>query len=598
MYEPAPPRPKKTEIVRSRSGCKCCRERRTKCDEQKPRCGTCVRLGTTCQPVRQKFQFRITTGPSNSPPTSQQGRWGQDTGSKKTGEPRSSHSHPSLSMLGPCSRDIIPIPSLQLIQNLQYTERDVFYSTYWEEHCLPALNPVFRSISHLIGSSSALKNTVLALSACNLSRMNAEQKSSATISVMGTHTPNLTHLTNSQRYYCAAVRRFVQLSQQECRYNAATYLAMLILFAYIESAMGNFRGFYCHVQGLSAFLETVYCKETTSASVKSLLTAWMQPQFLVWWARAYFSSVDVQQQQSDVKIPRVLEGSCETFHERRIAVLSILCESHRLNFQAILKHWTQTTSHNALISESTYPAFEDDLDQYCMLLEKEAEKLEEWLSHLPPSERPSEDDSSSEISHSSLSSRPLRFESHDAALNYAYYILARIMQCTRLLRLIGTRDPRYIGSECYEEAPWVRLFVKIMNGINMKTCLRQNAYTIGFSGLVMAVLLRCQDLATGLCIQSWLQSLKDIQPTEEGSFPVYQALAVTQAINQQRMMERDIFAVSQPVDDTGSPKFSAYNSQVIDTLLVHGKSRSSGDLFTDCIRLYDAGHVNSGKDWR
>ncbi|KAJ5534747.1 hypothetical protein N7527_001001 [Penicillium freii] len=58
MYKPAPRRPKKTSIVRSRSGCKACRQRRVKCDEKQPLCSACVRRGNKCEAITPNFDFR------------------------------------------------------------------------------------------------------------------------------------------------------------------------------------------------------------------------------------------------------------------------------------------------------------------------------------------------------------------------------------------------------------------------------------------------------------------------------------------------------------------------------------------------------------
>ncbi|KAF9892285.1 hypothetical protein FE257_002062 [Aspergillus nanangensis] len=553
MYAPAPPRPKKTQIVRSRNGCKSCRDRRTKCDEKKPACGTCTRLGVTCEPVKQNLQFRVTVGPASK-----------------------SHPHENSSQGVAAAA---AIPNLALINSLRHSERDLFYSTYWEDQCLPALHPILLSASHFIHDFPPLKAAILALSSCNWGRINAERKSYVEVTLMGGFTPNLSQLARSQLYYSSAIRSFAKLNQQECRQNATVILAMLVIFAYIESTMGNFWGFQCHVQGLSAFLDREITHSTTNPFVKGLLTAWMQPQFLVWWARAYFSTLAFQQNQPRIIMPKVLEGSYGTFHERRVAVLSILCESHRLNFRAALKHWSRDTTDNFGVDQ-------DETESSCLRLTNEARKLDEWLSHLPPSEQPIQTIPYDDNGVVDAAIEPVTFKCHDAALNYAYYIVSRIMQCTSFLYRLRNQDSQYRGNECSEEEPWVRLFLRIASGIDMKTCIRQNTYTIGFSGLILAVLLRCQDLASGLWIQDWLQELQNTQPTEEGSFPVYQALAVTNAINHQRAMNRDIFGFSQPVDDKGGvPKFSAYNSQIINTLLFHGKLRTSGDLFTEAISI-------------
>ena len=118
----------------------------------------------------------------------------------------------------------------------------------------------------------------------------------------------------------------------------------------------------------------------------------------------------------------------------------------------------------------------------------------------------------------------------------------------------------------------------------MHTSVIRNNYTIGFSGLLLAASLRCQNPSLGMEIEQWLQTLEKMKPTEEGAFPVYQALAVVKAVNQQRRIGRDVFGVSQPMDDGGgTPKFTGYNSQMITTILVHGKCRDVGTLFTDSI---------------
>jgi hypothetical protein len=481
--------------------------------------------------------------------------------------------------------NVIPsLPGLSITTSvsLQQTERDIFYSTYWEDRCLPALNPLFQFASHLTGNFPALKDAVLALASCNLSRVNAERRSPAAISYMGTYAPNSTHQTRSQVYYSSAIHKFTKLSQSEYRCNFAMVLTILVLFTHIESSRGNFGGFNCHVQGLTSFLDNETGNPTGDLSfLRRIVTAWMQPQFQVWWARSYFSALDVQLQQPRIVIPRVLQGNFESLHERRISVLSIMCESHRLNFTAILDYWRCSTSVNE--TEERYGACEHGFEHYCKLLAEESKKLDDWLAQLPLCEQPIQNNyycASTDLI------ELLMFESHDAALNYAYYALARIMQCTAVFHILQSGDFQYLGYECYEAEPWGRLLLRIAKGIDMEACIRQNTWTIGFSGLFLAALLRCQDTASGIWIEHWLQNLSDMQPTEEGSFPVYQALAVARAINQQRMIGRDVFSVSQSLDDGGgTPKFSSYNSQIIDALLIHGRCRATGDLFTDCISI-------------
>lgn len=564
MYAPVPPRPKKTNIVRSRSGCKGCRERRTKCDEKKPVCGTCTRLKTACEPVKPKFEFRVSTV-------------------------KDQNSESEAGGLASRTRNILvnkkversPLSNIALTVSLQRSERQIFYSAYWEDKCLPALHPMFQSTSEMIGKFPALNDAVLALSSCNLSRKDAERRNWDAVDYMGFYSPNEAHQSRSQQYYSSAIQKFTKLDQTECQHNLKMVLMMLVLFAHIESTRGNLEGFYCHVNGLTAFLEHEIQKWDEDQFIRDLTIAWMQPQFQVWWARSYFSTLEVQQRQPSIVLPHPLRGSLVSIHERRIAVLNIMCESHRLNVMTILNNWRYRTEYDQFRHKPRSDTYYHDIDRCCMLLAEQSTKLDNWLLHLPFAEQPLEDDRFDNQIESHII-----FQSHDAALNYAYYALSRIMQCTGAFRLLGTRVCHYLGHECYDAEPWVRVLLQIAEGIDMKKCVRQNNYTIGFSGLLLAASLRCQDLLSGRRIERWLQTLVNMQPTEEGSFPVYQALAVTKAINKQRMMERDVFAVSQPVDDGGgAPKLRSYNSQIIDTLLIHGTCRVTGDLFTDCISI-------------
>lgn len=576
MYKPAPSRPKKTDIVRSRNGCKSCRERRTKvwhplglvktaltsrkCDERKPECGTCARLGKVCESVKPHYKFQMVT----VPPTK--------AGSKT--EPCShGASHTEQQLLNQYSQGP-KIQNVDLIRSLQYTDRDIFYLTYWEDHCLPALHPIFYSASRLL-ELPVLKIAILALSSCNISRIDAERKLSRSIDTTGSFSPSLTHQTRSQVYYFSAIRKFSSLTQVDYENNTTLVLIIPLLFGYIEASMGNFEGFYCHVRGISSFL--IELRQTTGSPLfRDLLTASLQTQFLVWWARAYFSSLDVQRQLPSIVFPKDLEGFSGSLHERRAVALSILCESHRLNVKGTLTHWKNQEDPRPISLIGDLLAYGHEFHGMFVQLEKESKRLDDWLSYLPPSEQP--------LAGNASESSPVLFQSHDAALNFAYCVVARIMQCTNFLHKISSRDSHHLGSECLEMEPWVRLLLRIARGTDMHTSVIRNNYTIGLSGLLLAASLRCQNSSLGMEIEQWLQTLENMKPTEEGAFPVYQALAVVKAVNQQRRIGRDVFGVSQPMDDGGgTPKFTGYNSQMITTLLVHGKCRDVGTLFTDSI---------------
>ncbi|KAL4914606.1 hypothetical protein BDW62DRAFT_213369 [Aspergillus aurantiobrunneus] len=491
MYGPVPPRPKKTSIIPSRNGCKSCRERRTKCDKQKPSCGTCIRLGNPCEPVRRELNFRTIAGPAS-----------KDSYAQTELEASRIIEREERSQASVCD---VRTPDLDIVNSLKHTERDVFYSTYWED----------ASSEHPIS-----KDAILALSSCNLSRIRPDHPGSSRLH-MASFRPNLAHQTRSQLYYSSAIRKFISLNESDFRSHARIV-------------------FTCHVQGLASFLMELR-GTMKDAVLRALLSAWRQVRFVAWWAHAYFSTVEIHRGLPSVRLLVLLAESFDTMQERHIAVLSIMCESHRLNSREVLSHWSPVTEDKELDFKNHQEDIGDTREIPLAQMAAQTNKLDEWLLRLPPSEQPL----ATNADHSDSSQRKA-LTSHDAALNFAYYVVARIMQCTSLL---------YLSEPTFSEEAWVHFLLRIAKGTNIIDSFSKNNYTIGFPGLMLAAMPQPR-----------------LQPTEEGAFPVYQTLGIVKAINQQRMVGREIFGVTLPEDDAGGiPKFTAYNSQSISTLLFHGR---------------------------
>jgi hypothetical protein len=137
-----------------------------------------------------------------------------------------------------------------------------------------------------------------------------------------------------------------------------------------------------------------------------------------------------------------------------------------------------------------------------------------------------------------------------------------------------------------EEEGWIWLLLRIVKGTSFQTSLARNNYTIGFQGLLLAALLRCQSPVLGAEIQIWVQTLADLQPTEEGTFPIYQSLGVIKAINGQKQAGNDVVGVTRPVDDGGNtPKLTAFNSQPIDRVVFHRLCRTTGIVVAKCVPI-------------
>lgn len=423
-----------------------------------------------------------------------------------------------------------------------------------------------------------LRQSVLALSSCHFSRQEVERKTSST-SNMGNFRPSLSHQTRSHLYYSSAIQEMAHISSQTLLEDATIIMAVLTLFAYIESSVGNFQGFRCHVKGMSQLLEN-HTQILKSPVNKALIIAWMQIRFVNWWSRAYFSSRDVHRRLPPVSLPQPLQGSHDLLYNSRVAVLSILCESHRLNFCEALRY--AELDQNVSMLEHAPVLMPDSSSEACFrLLEEQKCRLDDWLLSLPPCDLPILDQNNTWDSGDL--GMPLCFQSYNAAVNFAYYALCRVMQCTGLLRSLQCCNFPYV-IQCEEEAKWVRVLLRIIKGTDIRASVHKNNYTIGFQGLLLAALLRCRCPTLGIEIQNWVQNLAHLQPTEEGSFPVYQTLGVIKAINCQKQTGIHVFGVTQPVDDDGgTPKVTAFNSQPIDRLIFHGRHEITGSIVAKCV---------------
>ncbi|KAI2849609.1 hypothetical protein CBS11350_2151 [Aspergillus niger] len=234
-----------------------------------------------------------------------------------------------------------------------------------------------------------------------------------------------------------------------------------------------------------------------------------------------------------------------------------------------------------------------DALHFHVLLAHQVQRLDRWIQHLSPAEQPLMDSASTgDIT------TPLRFTSHDAALNYAYYLTSCILQCQTIFCTLPPTCPTIATREGQTADPYVGLLLRIAKASPPAHHLKQNIYTIGFTNLLLTALLRTTSVSLAIEIENFVQSLADTLPTEEGGFPIYQALAVIKLINVRKMAGKDVVAVSQPVDDHGGePKFQSYNSQAIRDLFFHGKERTGGALFKERVVIGRAGKL-SGGEWR
>ena len=464
---------------------------------------------------------------------------------------------------------------------LYRSEKEQIYITHWEERCVRALRLLSHDISTLAHEYQPLKNSLLALSACSLSRSLPERqiiKSNGTL-----FKPNKNHLLYSQEHYGAAVREIARtlIGSKTCS-NPTQILATLILFCYMESVQGNFRALHCHLDGIGRFIQLNLSCLSSDALGSNLIAAWLQSKYQGWWLRMYFSTLHFQRYQASLSAPSEIISALYSSKARRAIITSIMSESHRINTAAVLSLWRDNHVF-AMDSMSS------SIDGCIAFLRTEEKKLNEWHSQLTPFELPTESFSSlDEAQPSNVHIQPLRFHRHPFAMNYAYYVVARIMQSACFpngLQQYASGD-QTVPVNDESTRSWMRILLRIVAGLSMAECATRNVYTIGISNLLVACILRCSDLDVGLWIQNWLQDFLSIPILEEGSFPISQALDIVRIVNKERRSGKDIYAIGITKEDGGgNGKYFSYQSQTIYELVLLGRIRETGCLYSESVSV-------------
>ncbi|KAL7940539.1 hypothetical protein V8C42DRAFT_224750 [Trichoderma barbatum] len=644
MYEPAPPRPKKTNICRSRTGCKTCRQKRKKCDERKP-CGLCMRLRVACEQISQTFEFRSVLGPSrsrkarvrsvtslyapNSPSSKavavtrpltkllEHSPTGMEGGHDTIFEPDSvlnastiSLPDPSLSYapeiqnrvwevhsdpelfdepldLGITEETTISVAPLSVPQ--QRTNDVVgFYMSFWKLHCLPALNVTFKSMDTIRGQSPLITDTMATLAASRMSRKLPQRQLLITSDSPGFYfRPDSGHEAFSSQLYGSALRRMSCWRSENFDSNPMLAFTALVLFCYVESSMGYFEGFYIHSQGIEELLRK--SADRIFPHGAGLLAAWVEVKMQNWWRRAYFGVPEFFQDYSTPLLRPELQFISNTGSGRTATILWILCESHRLHNVALIACWARQGKSRQM-REITVSTFMDNANQtseqppisseILARIKMNSEKLDEWRACLPGLvEVEANLNCLKSFDLKSPGHETIYFPSHKLAMDMAYYVVARVMHCAGPLQTFASAS-MHNTDDLYEEIEaWIFILLRIAAGISWEDCVCLNAYTVGLAGLLLACALSSRSLETGLWIQEWLEMHLGRDGIEEGNFPVFQILDAVRLINRERRNGLDVVALFQTVDDGGGKgKFGSYSSQLISSMLVYGRCRSTGEL--------------------
>ena len=466
------------------------------------------------------------------------------------------------------------LPCSGIMQSFNRSECEILYIAYWEKFCVKALHRFLKQITLPADHHKPLKHALLALSACNFSRSSPERGELESFSAQVIYRPNRQHQLFSQQYYVSAVGKIARMINKNAISSPCHTLTALVLFCYLETAMGNFVNFGYHAEGIAMFIQAQYTAISSNFISRKLAAAWVLAKYHNWWLRMNFSTFSFQLSQPSQCLSADFMNLLHSINARRAVVTSVLCESYRISTIALLQL--------ALDGRQT-PQI--TIDGCITSLKAESKKLDDWHSALSQSELPVDNPSDTEpVEQSEI--RPLLFKSQDLAMNYAYYISSRIMQCTGSIYELhnsyhGFNEP---GKEILTH--WMTILLRIVAGLGKEECSRANVYSIGATSLLVACLLRCSNAVLGRWIENWLHEWEALSIFEEGSFPIIQALGVVRLVNEERANGNNVYMIALPEDDGGgNGKYVSYNSQRIDRISLMGIRRGSGRLYSELIPI-------------
>lgn len=469
-----------------------------------------------------------------------------------------------------------PLPSQTIRRSLGRSENEYFYLTHWEKSCVQSLPSSQTQITAMAKEHAPLMHALLALSACNMSRSSPEgtKGGTETSSSQVVYRPKRDYLLPSQHYYGSAIKQIARTIDKGTTSSTSHILAAMVLLCYFESSMGNFASFACHAQGVDTFINTHLSTISSEPIGRELTAACVLAKYHTWWLRMNFSSFSFQLSQGSLSLSPDISNMLRSINARRVIVTSILCESYRVNNIALLQLAPCGTQTSGVTVE-----------ECIAYLRIESMRLDEWHAGVSQSELPIESFSGL-MDHGVGGIRPLTFRSHYFAMNYAYYVASRIMQCTALLHELNCARGPSNGPEKKEVNFWMTLLIRIVSGLNKQDCLKGNVYSIGVSSLLTACLLRCQNITIGRWVEKWLHEWGISSIFEEGSFPVFQALETIRLINEEKAAGNEIYAIALPEDDGGGTgKYTSYNSQHFDKIITIGRRGISGRLYSELVPI-------------
>lgn len=221
-------------------------------------------------------------------------------------------------------------------------------------------------------------------------------------------------------------------------------------------------------------------------------------------------------------------------------------------------------------------------------MERQRASLDGWHSKLPLSELPIENFTSQQQalfgeSTSGVEIYPLKFRTFDSAMNYAYYATCQVLSSPNMLDRFYSRTNTDIPFT-RRNYPWEKLLLRIAAGLDFADCIHKNTFRTGMMSILTLCTISCPIPSVSLWVEKWIGHLEDFGVPLEPGLPFQMAKRIGRVLAKQKHNQHDIFLMS-PIDTEDAEKADLYQSDFSMQIVVCGKDRGSGRLYSDTLDI-------------
>ncbi|KAM5373332.1 hypothetical protein ACJZ2D_007161 [Fusarium nematophilum] len=457
----AAPEQGKTSIRRTRTGCYTCRTRRRKCDEAKPECGNCVRLGFKCEGYGLRLKWLNDTSRSTPVPTRKASGTGELVSPNRVLVPRASASAPQA-MTNAMSPASLGTPgSLNFTSSFppESNKRDSFLLHHFVTHVSGCLVPFLDAQTGDLWSHPFLRPIIESLAASSLYQLYTIHRHGPTGFTIGPEGSLTAAACVWKRNAILLYTDAINTLRRACLDSSDAVglcLAGSLVLSLFEWESGSAGSYFAHLDGADTIVRLAVEDISQLSWGSSLLRGWARMHHTRITRQLPFRPLEREKRSpSNKKIAelstQLLHGSAslsvllvDAFALRNRLVLETCLEAGELGGRSATQFWREWYSE---LFDFPYATDSDahngkELGKSELLdgLARTESLLCAWQESLPKAAQPTMTPAWPSTGISSQENQTLQivswtFTGNGAALQYLNYIMGRILSSRELLDL-------------------------------------------------------------------------------------------------------------------------------------------------------------------